>query len=156
MNVLLPYSPSTILPTIALEQLKTTLGAIHKLGYVHRDVRPANLLMMNGEILLIDFGFAVKIKGGQGQYAGAYEFASPRVYQQLLAGEVHVHVEPADDLVSAHRTIQAFQLTSVHDQRLGLQKINDDESSALPTTTHLDSCIEQFSDSCPVRVLFVR
>jgi len=39
------------------------IGALHKLGYLHRDVKPENVMLReNGEVVLIDFGLAVRIE----------------------------------------------------------------------------------------------
>ena len=39
-------------------ELADALGAIHAVGVVHRDVKPANVMMVDGEPVLIDFGIA--------------------------------------------------------------------------------------------------
>jgi serine/threonine protein kinase len=51
-------------------EMRSVLGAIHKKGYIHRDVHPGNLLLRRGtsidsekpELVLIDFGLATEIK----------------------------------------------------------------------------------------------
>lgn len=44
------------------EQMLLAVNAIHKHGIVHGDLKPANFLLVKGEIKLIDFGIAQKIQ----------------------------------------------------------------------------------------------
>jgi serine/threonine protein kinase len=56
-----------------LECILRTLCVAHHAGYVHRDIRPPNLIVddtNNSQIVLIDFGFAAEV-GKDTRYAGA-------------------------------------------------------------------------------------
>lgn len=47
-------------------QLLNGLKALHNFGYIHRDLKPGNIILTeNGELKLCDFGSAVKCTSGQ-------------------------------------------------------------------------------------------
>jgi serine/threonine protein kinase len=61
-----------------------SLFALHQSGYVHRDIRLANILKFGDHVQLIDYGFACK-KGeqsSQGLFDAMVQRAGP-VFQQL-------------------------------------------------------------------------
>jgi len=83
-------------------QLLTVLGVMHQNGLVHRDVKPANLILaQTGKLVLCDFGIAASIHSGQysritmiGERLGTPGYQAPEV----TAGEP---VTVAGDLWSA-------------------------------------------------------
>lgn len=48
-------------PENIYEKLTTVVKKLHNCGYVHRDLKPDNILVKNNEIYLIDLGFSTKI-----------------------------------------------------------------------------------------------
>ena len=52
-------SPTT--PESIFKQLVWVVQKLHDCGYVHRDLKPDNILVRNKEICLIDLGFSTKI-----------------------------------------------------------------------------------------------
>jgi serine/threonine protein kinase len=45
-----------------LRQIAATLERVHKQGIVHKDIKPSNIMLRNGQLVLIDFGI-VKVVG---------------------------------------------------------------------------------------------
>ena len=43
------------------EQMLECVNGIHEKGVIHADIKPANFLMVNGQLKLIDFGLACKL-----------------------------------------------------------------------------------------------
>ena len=52
---------SLFTPTFIFEKLTQTVMKLHDCGYVHRDLKPDNILVKNNDICLIDLGFSTKI-----------------------------------------------------------------------------------------------
>lgn len=48
-------------PTFIFERLTHIVTKLHDCGYVHRDLKPDNILVKNNDIYLIDLGFSTKI-----------------------------------------------------------------------------------------------
>jgi len=80
-------------------QLLDNLRLLHENGYVHRDVRPANIMLDNNTLKLIDFGYASKA-GRECLFAGTITFASRAVLEKLASGAVAFTPQPSDDLES--------------------------------------------------------
>ncbi|MBB6555840.1 serine/threonine-protein kinase [Nonomuraea rubra] len=96
-----PMSPSDV-AGIGL-QLLSALEAVHAAGALHRDVKPANVLLRrDGRVVLCDFGIAALAGAGtlteSGAVVGSFEFIAP---ERLNGGAVG----PASDLFSLGVTL---------------------------------------------------
>eukprot|EP01136_Pigoraptor_vietnamica_P024397 Opistho-1_new@77416 len=78
------------------------LERVHALNIVHRDIRPANVIVAEGNAVLIDWGFATSTSAQA--YSGTISTASTRVLEAVSRSASSVTVTPADDLVSLVRT----------------------------------------------------
>jgi serine/threonine-protein kinase len=65
-----------------IEKLASALSAIHKMGVLHLDLKPGNILMVDGEPKIIDFG--VLIPPEPGTFRGTPGYIAPEV---ILGGK---------------------------------------------------------------------
>lgn len=82
--------------SVIADQMLLRLEALHKCGYIHRDLKPDNIVMGRGQaahtVHLIDFGVAAKLPC-PGGYCGYLPFASIRMHHRNS-------LTPRDDLES--------------------------------------------------------
>ncbi len=76
--------------------LAKALAAVHGAGVVHRDLKPGNVMMVNGEPVVIDFGIAQALDSTRltmtGMFMGTPGYLSPEVIegqQSSRASDVH-------------------------------------------------------------------
>jgi serine/threonine-protein kinase len=82
MRELAPMSPARAAALVT--QAAAALDAVHAAGYVHRDVKPGNLLVGPGDrVVLIDFALARRMDSAEpwvtpeGNWLGTPDFAAP-------------------------------------------------------------------------------
>jgi len=127
----LPMPLSQLAAKRWLRIVAETLDAIHSKGFVHRDVKPANILFdQTGEVFLSDFGIAKAFSGGArgtlvsslGTVLGTPEYIAPEVVRaqqvdgradqyslaimvhELLCGRRPFEAPEASALMVAHAT----------------------------------------------------
>ena len=78
-----PWSIDRVLPII--EEAAAALSYAHERGVLHRDVKPANLLLMGSHVLLSDFGVSSLINAEESHLsitmAGSPAFMAPEVWE---------------------------------------------------------------------------
>eukprot|EP00824_Muranothrix_gubernata_P020526 TRINITY_DN409_c0_g1_i9.p1 TRINITY_DN409_c0_g1~~TRINITY_DN409_c0_g1_i9.p1 ORF type:complete len:715 (+),score=119.98 TRINITY_DN409_c0_g1_i9:118-2145(+) len=94
--------------------LLDVLKKAHDAGYVHRDVRPNNILVSGDDALLIDWGFAAK-KGESTPYAGTVRYASDDVLTHLKKGNRCFAVFAEDDMQSLVRSVCSLLSPRTHE-----------------------------------------
>ncbi|MBK9035520.1 MAG: protein kinase [Myxococcales bacterium] len=115
-----------VLATIVdlISQLCAALGAAHAAGVLHRDVKPDNILVDDGRVVLTDFGVASGPGDGDGSVVGTPAYTAP----ELLRGE---RVDGRADVYSA--TVVAYELLAgttpfvVHSMRQATRRALDRE-----------------------------
>lgn len=91
-------------PIVFLRNLALALRRVHEAGWVHADVKPANVLMRSpSEPVLSDFGIAVR--SNEPSLGGSAGFLSP----ERLAGSP---LCPADDIYGFGRIVEDFVLAA--------------------------------------------
>ncbi|HET6550838.1 MAG TPA: serine/threonine-protein kinase, partial [Solirubrobacter sp.] len=89
-----PLAPGDAAATVA--QAAGGLDAIHRSGFVHRDVKPANLLIdRSGHVYVTDFGLVKQVltQGGDtstGQWVGTLDYVAP---EQIRGGRVDARAD---------------------------------------------------------------
>ncbi len=67
----------------AAEKLADALALLHQNGLLHRDIKPDNLFLRSGEVILGDIGLVAK--GSEATFSGTPGFVSPRIWQEGFA-----------------------------------------------------------------------
>ncbi|MEV0621324.1 protein kinase [Nonomuraea sp. NPDC050404] len=74
----------------------SALAVVHSVGVIHRDLKPGNVLLMDGEPVLIDFGIAQAVDATRltqtGMFIGTPGYLAPEIIEGQEAGpEVDIH-----------------------------------------------------------------
>ncbi|SHG67597.1 serine/threonine protein kinase [Jatrophihabitans endophyticus] len=104
-----PLGEGTV--AVVLDQLLVALAEVHRAGLVHRDVKPANLLLRATgtgplQVMLSDFGLAIGAQDAHLTQAGMIVGTPGYVAPELLRGGVAP--DPRHDLYAAGRVAAAL------------------------------------------------
>ncbi|MEV4061720.1 serine/threonine-protein kinase [Nonomuraea dietziae] len=74
----------------------SALAAVHSVGVIHRDLKPGNVLILDGDPVLIDFGIAQAVDATRltqtGMFIGTPGYLAPEIIEGHEAGpEVDIH-----------------------------------------------------------------
>ena len=90
------------------EGMLEALKAVHDQRVIHSDVKPANFILVNGVVKIIDFGFARKLKEGEkyqtrNYIAGTKDYLSPETLSCYVIEEGVINVEE-----TKRRTVKVY------------------------------------------------
>ena len=109
-----------------LGELVDTLQSAHGRGIVNRDVRAANILIAEDQLIIVDWGFATSINEPD-IYAGTTHFASAKVLKMLDEGQCAFSVDVPDDLVSLVRSLYVLSRLETQRVQKALSDLDNDE-----------------------------
>jgi serine/threonine protein kinase/tetratricopeptide (TPR) repeat protein len=65
-----------------LAQVLQALAYMHRWGVIHRDLKPGNVLVVDGQVKVLDFGLAIAREGLEGQQTvGSPGFVAPELFE---------------------------------------------------------------------------
>jgi serine/threonine-protein kinase TTK/MPS1 len=117
------------------QQMLEAVHAVHQAGIVHADLKPANFVLCQGQVKLIDFGIARQL--GQEsthvlvhQAVGTPSYMPPEAFPDASDPAAPVRLGRAADVWSLgvilyYMTFQRTPFHSIQDERLRVQKICD-------------------------------
>jgi len=125
------------------------LERLHSAGYVHNDIKPANVLvgtpgLAQSQIYLIDFGSVTRLEAGEQAHVGTAVFASVGAHEKKTPRPI----DDIESLVYLLAFLSTGQLPWIQARELAFQLSSTSLTATLKRRAMYDDCTAATVDEC--------